>query len=329
MIRILIADDHEVVRSGLRRILEAHPDWEVVAEVADGREAIRKVAETKPDVAVLDYSLPLLNGIEATRQIRAHTPGTEILIFTMRDNDALIEDVLMAGARSSQVPCRPARPRSADAGGGLLRRPARLRACQPHWSQVIRRDSGEAQLEVVGKGDKVRQVLIPAVIAARLFASRGDAPSSAPVFESVRNPGPCSDRPGRQFHRQGRSQARRRQPGSLGALAPARARQPRHRQRRAHHARVGDARPCGSEDDIGLCPRPPRRELGAILEDEVGSPNNRAALSYPRSVEMSINVSTPKFIFHTTRRMLFHWLTGAPINSVRHRIKSSFCTSVT
>jgi integrase/recombinase XerD len=57
------------------------------------------------------------------------------------------------------------------------------------WAQVIRRDSGEAQLEVVGKGDKVRQVLIPAVIAARLFASRGDAPPSAPVFESVRNPG--------------------------------------------------------------------------------------------------------------------------------------------
>ena len=62
MTRILIADDHEVVRSGLRKILEAHPEWEVVAEVADGRDAVRKVAETKPDVAVLDYSLPLLNG---------------------------------------------------------------------------------------------------------------------------------------------------------------------------------------------------------------------------------------------------------------------------
>ena len=74
MTRILIADDHEVVRSGLRKILEAHPDWEVVAEVADGRDAVRKVAETKPDVAVLDYSLPLLNGIEATREIRARTP---------------------------------------------------------------------------------------------------------------------------------------------------------------------------------------------------------------------------------------------------------------
>jgi DNA-binding NarL/FixJ family response regulator len=81
MTRILIADDHEVVRSGLRKILEAHPDWEVVAEVADGRDAVRKAVEIKPDVAVLDYSLPLLNGIEATRQIRARTPGTEVLIY--------------------------------------------------------------------------------------------------------------------------------------------------------------------------------------------------------------------------------------------------------
>ena len=67
MIRILIADDHEVVRSGLRKILESQPTWEVVAEAGDGKDAISKATETKPDVAVLDYSLPLINGIEATR----------------------------------------------------------------------------------------------------------------------------------------------------------------------------------------------------------------------------------------------------------------------
>ena len=70
MTRILIADDHEVVRSGLRSILEAHSGWEIVAEAANGKEAIKKALQTKPDVAVIDYSLPLLNGIEATRQIR-------------------------------------------------------------------------------------------------------------------------------------------------------------------------------------------------------------------------------------------------------------------
>ena len=99
MIRILIADDHEVVRSGLRKILEAQPNWEVVAEAGDGKDAIHKAAETRPDVAVLDYSLPLVNGIEATRQIRARLPKTEVLIFTMHDNETLIQELLKAGAR--------------------------------------------------------------------------------------------------------------------------------------------------------------------------------------------------------------------------------------
>ena len=98
MTRILIADDHDVVRSGLRSILEAHPGWEIVAEAANGREAIKKALETKPDVAVIDYSLPLLNGIEATRQIRKRQPHTEVLIFTMHDEEILIRSVLEAGA---------------------------------------------------------------------------------------------------------------------------------------------------------------------------------------------------------------------------------------
>jgi DNA-binding NarL/FixJ family response regulator len=97
--RILIADDHEVVRAGLRRMLESQPSWEVVAEVADGNDAISKAIETKPDIAVLDYSLPLVNGIEATRQIRARLPKTEVLIFTMHDSETLIQDLLKAGAR--------------------------------------------------------------------------------------------------------------------------------------------------------------------------------------------------------------------------------------
>jgi DNA-binding NarL/FixJ family response regulator len=97
--RILIADDHEVVLSGLRAILEAHPNWEVVAEASDGKEAVAKAIETRPDVAVIDYSLPLANGIEATRKIRARLPRTEVLIFTMHDNETLVQELLKAGAR--------------------------------------------------------------------------------------------------------------------------------------------------------------------------------------------------------------------------------------
>jgi len=97
--RILIADDHEVVRSGLRAIIEAHEGWNVVAEASDGKEAISKAVETKPDVAIIDYSLPMMNGVEATRQIRARVPSAEVLIFTMHDTDVLIGELLEAGAR--------------------------------------------------------------------------------------------------------------------------------------------------------------------------------------------------------------------------------------
>lgn len=100
MIRILIADDHEVIRYGLRKILERQPGWQVVAETSNGKDAISKALETMPDVAILDYAMPLMNGVEATRQIRACLPNTEVLIFTAYDDDELIQECLRAGARS-------------------------------------------------------------------------------------------------------------------------------------------------------------------------------------------------------------------------------------
>ena len=97
--RILIADNHEVVRLGLRQILEAQPSWRVVAEAANGKEAVAKAIETAPDIAVIDYALPILSGVEVTRQIRRILPGTEVLIFTMHDNEVLVGELLRAGAR--------------------------------------------------------------------------------------------------------------------------------------------------------------------------------------------------------------------------------------
>ena len=98
-LRILIADDHAVVRAGLRALLESRPGWEVCGESADGRDAIEKATKLKPDVAVLDIGMPLLNGVEATRRIRAASPATEILILTMHESDDLVHQVVEAGAR--------------------------------------------------------------------------------------------------------------------------------------------------------------------------------------------------------------------------------------
>jgi DNA-binding NarL/FixJ family response regulator len=97
--RILIADDHAVVRAGLRALLESHSGWEVYAEAADGREAVEKATKLKPDVAVLDIGMPLLNGVEATLRIRAASPHTEVLILTMHESDDLVQQVVQAGAR--------------------------------------------------------------------------------------------------------------------------------------------------------------------------------------------------------------------------------------
>ncbi|MGD0569190.1 MAG: response regulator transcription factor [Candidatus Sulfotelmatobacter sp.] len=97
--RIFIADDHDVVRCGIRTLLEAHPGWAVCGEARDGREAVARVAELKPDLVVLDIAMPMLNGMDAARQILKARPGTPILILTLYESDELIRQVLESGAR--------------------------------------------------------------------------------------------------------------------------------------------------------------------------------------------------------------------------------------
>ncbi len=97
-IRIVIADDHVVVRQGTRSLLEREQDMEVVGEAGDGEEAIRIIEQLKPDVAIVDIAMPKLNGVQVTRQIKPHCPSTAVLILTAYDDDEYIFSLLEAGA---------------------------------------------------------------------------------------------------------------------------------------------------------------------------------------------------------------------------------------
>jgi len=99
MLRILIADDHEIVRKGVREVIESHPGWTVCAEAGDGQTALDLALLEKPDIAVLDVSLPILNGIALTRRLQKDCPNTKVLLFTMHDDDETVGSGLAAGAR--------------------------------------------------------------------------------------------------------------------------------------------------------------------------------------------------------------------------------------
>ena len=98
-LRILIADDHDLMRRGLKALLESHPGWAICAEAHTGREAVAKAEEHKPDIVILDITMPELNGIEAARRILKVSPNTEILVLSVHYSDQLIRDILDAGVR--------------------------------------------------------------------------------------------------------------------------------------------------------------------------------------------------------------------------------------
>jgi DNA-binding NarL/FixJ family response regulator len=98
-LRILIADDHELVRRGLIALLQAHEGWEICGEATDGREAVEKAKQLKPDVVILDVGMPNLNGLAATRQLSRQDPHCKIIVLTITDTDQIVQEALDAGAR--------------------------------------------------------------------------------------------------------------------------------------------------------------------------------------------------------------------------------------
>lgn len=98
-VRILIADDHEMIRKGLRMLLKDRKDWVICGEASNGRQAVERAAELRPDIVVMDLTMPLLGGLEATVRIRKAMPACEVLILTMHESEQLMREVLAAGAR--------------------------------------------------------------------------------------------------------------------------------------------------------------------------------------------------------------------------------------
>ena len=112
--RILLVDDHQVVRRGVAGVIgDARPEWEVCGEASTGREAVAAAASLKPDVVVMDISMPDMNGLEATREILKNNPGTEVLILSVHESEQMVHDVLGAGARGYIL--------KQDAGTDLIR----------------------------------------------------------------------------------------------------------------------------------------------------------------------------------------------------------------
>ena len=108
-IRILLVDDHPIVRQGLKTLLEGHSDWEVIGEASDGAEALEKAKDLSPDVMVLDITMPRMNGLEACRLLRKRAPQLEILFVTQHDSPQMMREALEAGARGYVVKSNAAR----------------------------------------------------------------------------------------------------------------------------------------------------------------------------------------------------------------------------
>jgi DNA-binding NarL/FixJ family response regulator len=146
MVNILLADDHYVVRRGLRDMLNAHEGWKVCGEASNGREAVKMALGLKPDVVVMDLSMPELNGLEATRQIRHELPGTEVLIFTMHETEQLIREVLAAGARGYVL--------KSDAGRHLVTAVEALSHHKPFFTARVSEALLNAYLKSAAKPDE-------------------------------------------------------------------------------------------------------------------------------------------------------------------------------
>ena len=160
-LRILVVDDHAVVRRGVRSLLESHEGWEVCGEATTGRDAVEQSRQLRPDVVVMDLSLPELNGLDATRQILKDGPGIEVLVLTMHHSEALARDVLRAGARGYIM--------KSDADENLITTVDTLRQHKPFLKSTVtgfvlddfvrRRDGAQADFSSLDVTSREREII--------------------------------------------------------------------------------------------------------------------------------------------------------------------------
>lgn len=158
-LKLMLVDDHEVVRRGVAALLESHPGWMIVAQAADGRSAVQLAAEHRPNVVVMDIGMPELNGFEATRQLRNALPETEVLILTMHESEHLVREVIDAGARGYVL--------KSDAGLDLVAAVESLSRHEPFFTSVLAskvfaegtRPPQRGRPTVVGLSKREREVL--------------------------------------------------------------------------------------------------------------------------------------------------------------------------
>jgi DNA-binding NarL/FixJ family response regulator len=163
-IRILLADDHTILRDGIRSLIEDEPDMEVIGEAEDGHSAVKMTAQLGPDVVVMDIAMPLLNGLEATRQIKRNHPQVRVLILTMHENEEYIRQVLATGAMGYILKDAAAREllgaiRAVHRGEAVL---------SPAITRLVIEDYlrwGEPQLEPVSNGLSAREREVLQLIA--------------------------------------------------------------------------------------------------------------------------------------------------------------------
>lgn len=147
-IRILLADDHDIVRHGLRTLLELCPDYEVCADVSDGRAAVQIAEEMAPDVVILDLSMPELNGLEAARRIVARNPRTRVLMLTMHETEQFVRESLAAGVRGYIL--------KTDAGRCLLKAVEAVLHGETFFSSRLAETIYSAEFASAGRRRKVR-----------------------------------------------------------------------------------------------------------------------------------------------------------------------------